>query len=87
MKIHKRVVAGIMAVCLMSGVTVIPANILPAPVLTASAEEYTYENLTYDFLEDGTIEITGCDKFATDVVIPAEIDGVPVTSIGENKYR
>ena len=44
-------------------------------------ETGTYGDLTYDFLDDGTIEITGCDEAATEVEIPAEIDGVIVTSI------
>ncbi|MDE6781999.1 MAG: leucine-rich repeat protein [Ruminococcus sp.] len=87
MKKYNKFLAGVMAVCLMGSISVIPESISPAVSLTASAEEvYTYENLTYDFLEDGTIEITGCDKSATEVVIPAEIDGVPVTSIGKNAF-
>ena len=52
--------------------------------LTASAEEYTYGDLTYEYLTDGTIEITDCDNEATFVVnVPARIDGVAVTSIGD----
>lgn len=37
----------------------------------------------YKILDDGTIEITDCDESATEVVIPSEIDGVTVTSIGK----
>ncbi len=83
-----RILAGVMAVCLMGSVAAIPENIAPAVSLTASAEsdKNVYENLTYDFLEDGTIEITGCDESATEVVIPPEIDGVPVTSIRYNAF-
>ncbi|MCM1313917.1 MAG: leucine-rich repeat protein [Prevotella sp.] len=87
MKKHNRIIAGVMAVCLAFGVGVIPESIAPAVSLTANAEEeYTYENLTYDFLEDGTIEITKCDESATEVVIPDEIDGIKITSIGKRTF-
>ena len=91
MKINK-IIAGIMAVCLMG--TVIPSVNTVAEnnsVITASAEdetdytEGTYENLAYKNYSD-YIEISGCDVSATDVVIPPEIDGVPVTSIGEYAF-
>ncbi len=56
--------------------------------LTASAAEYIYGDFTYDFLDDGTIEITGYnDKNETEVEIPASIDGVAVTSIGYGAFR
>lgn len=91
MKINK-IIAGIMAVCLMG--TVIPYVNTVAEnnsVITASADdetdytEGTYENLAYKNYSD-YIEISGCDVSATDVVIPPEIDGVPVTSIGEYAF-
>ena len=76
-----------MAVCVMGSMPVVQKNISPVVSMAESSkEEYTYENLTYDFLEDGTIEITGCDKSATEVVIPSEINGVLVTSIGESAF-
>ncbi|MDE6666128.1 MAG: leucine-rich repeat protein [Ruminococcus sp.] len=88
MKKHNRIIACIMAVCLMGSVSAVMESITPAVSLTASAEsnENVYENLTYQFLEDGTIEITYCDESATEVVIPPEIDSVPVTSIGYNAF-
>ena len=49
----------------------------------ANAE--TYCNLTYENWGDH-IEITGCEKTAVSVDIPAEIDGLPVTSIGDNAF-
>lgn len=48
--------------------------------------EYTYENLEYIVDEDETIIITDCDESATEVVIPAEIDGLSVTSIGDMAF-
>ncbi len=50
-------------------------------------KEITYGYLTYqtvDENEDGMfdyIQITGCDKLVTEVEIPSEINGVPVTTI------
>ncbi len=38
-------------------------------------------DFTYSVLEDGTIEITGYTGEATDVIIPAEIDGMTVTTV------
>ena len=41
---------------------------------------------TYNVLDDGTIEITGYNGSAENVVIPAEIDGKSVTRIGESAF-
>lgn len=56
--------------------------------LTASAdEEGTYESLTYAIYSD-SVEIIDCDKSAAgEVVIPDEIGGLPVTSIGSSAFR
>ena len=40
----------------------------------------------YKVLEDGTAEITGYKGKATDVVIPSEIDGYKVTSLGDYAF-
>ena len=87
-----RIIAGIMAVCVMGmGVPYVNTVTENNSVITASAEEEadytegTYEKLTYKNYGD-YIEISGCDEYATDIVIPAEIDGVPVTSIGNDAF-
>ncbi|MCD7812296.1 MAG: leucine-rich repeat protein [Ruminococcus sp.] len=56
--------------------------------MTASAEESDITSLlTYEILDDGTIEITGCDTSAEgDLEIPSEIDGYTVTSIGDRAF-
>lgn len=41
----------------------------------------------YKVLKDSTIEITGCDKSAMEVIIPAEIDDMPVTSIAYATFK
>lgn len=88
MKKHYKFIAGIMAVSLAFCVGVITESITPIVSAAASAEnnKNIYENLKYSFLDDGTIEITGCDKSVTEIVIPSEIDGVPVTSIGYSAF-
>ena len=87
MKKHNRIIAAVMAVCLAGSVGFMPESIAPVVSMAESAEGvYTYENLTYTFLEDGTIEITGCDKSVAEVAIPKEIDGVKVTSIGYSAF-
>lgn len=46
----------------------------------------TYGNLTYK-IENGEITITGCTSSSPkNVAIPAEIDGIPVTSIGNQAF-
>ena len=84
-----KIFAVIMAVCVMGmGVPYVNAVTENKSVITAGAVDYTkgtYGQLTYKNYGD-YIEISGCDESATDVIIPAEIDGVPVTSIGKNAF-
>ena len=47
--------------------------------------EGTYGDLTYTKY-DTYIEISKCDKNAETVEIPAEIDGLPVTTIGDSAF-
>ncbi len=44
-------------------------------------------NFEYEILYDGTAEITGYNGTASDLVIPSEIDGYKVTSIGYYAFR
>ncbi|MDE6797608.1 MAG: leucine-rich repeat protein, partial [Ruminococcus sp.] len=81
-----------MAVCVMGmGVPYVNAVTENNSVMTVSAEEEadytegTYEQLMYRNYGD-YIEISGCDETAETVVIPAEIDGLPVTSIGAGAF-
>ncbi len=46
----------------------------------------TYEDLTYQ-ISDNEVTITSCNKTATEVEIPSEIDGLPVTSIGDKAFK
>ncbi|MDE6102503.1 MAG: leucine-rich repeat domain-containing protein, partial [Ruminococcus sp.] len=88
MKVNK-IIAGIMAVCVMGfGVPYVNAIAENNSVIMASAADYTegtYELLTYKNYGD-YIEISKCDTSATEVIIPSEIEGVPVTSIGKSAF-
>lgn len=59
---------------------------------TAKAEEGTYGLLTYNTVDedgDGTfdyVKITACDQSVTEVEIPSEIEGLPVTIIEDAFY-
>lgn len=82
----KKIFTGVLACCIVSGVISSIENVTSNIVITASAEgeaeytEGTYEQLTYKKYSDH-IEISRCYELVTEVVIPAEIEGLPVTNI------
>lgn len=55
---------------------------VPVATYTTSTCELYY---TTEY--DGTLTITGCSRDASEVVIPAEIDGIPVTTIQSDAFR
>lgn len=72
----KRILSLVLTMAIMSTIIFVPTVV--------SAETYgdlTYKNNGY------YIEITGCNKSATSVDIPAEIEGLPVTSIENFAFR
>lgn len=91
-KCTKKAVSILAAIsCLFSGSVVgFTQGSLPELHLIAAAAAYQEDGLQLDYqvLSDGTIEIT---KFiqsdATDITLPAVIDGVEVTSIGEDAFK
>lgn len=48
-----------------------------------SSEEKTWGDYDYQILDDGTVEIMHYKGYDTNLVIPSEVDGKKVTSIGE----
>lgn len=89
MKIRQRIAGILTAMVCTTGVFCSGASFLMAEAETTG----TYEDLTYstvDSDEDGTddcVEITNCDESVTEVEIPSEIDGLPVTSIGSGTFN
>ncbi|MGN0677904.1 MAG: leucine-rich repeat protein [Ruminococcus sp.] len=81
----KKLIAGVLACTMICGaVPYINHSIPENYTINANAEDYTvgiFENLTYNICSDH-IEILSCDESATEVTIPSEIDGLPVTTIG-----
>ena len=68
---------------LLSVVTVL--MILPFSAFVAFAETSGYYTYT---VTDGKATITGCDKaISGDIVIPSELGGYPVTSIGDSAFK
>ena len=55
--------------------------------MTAQAEERTDDGFYYEENKDGGITIIGYTGDETELVIPGEIDGKGVTSIGDNAFR
>ncbi len=88
MKTNK-IIASLLALCMVGGTMPINNPLSLPATITASAEEEftegTYGDLTYLKYSDH-IEISSCDEFITSIDIPAEIDGLPVTVIGEYAF-
>ena len=84
----KKILAVVSALCMLCAVVPFSEKYVPETAISASAEdteeytEGTYENLEYMKYAD-YIEISGCtdEETVTEINIPAEIDGLPVTSI------
>ena len=80
----KKIIACISACCIVGGtfhMNTVKITDSTLKTIAVDSENLTYENLTYKKYSDH-IEITDCDESATEIIIPAEIDGLPVTSIG-----
>ncbi|MDE6775990.1 MAG: leucine-rich repeat protein, partial [Ruminococcus sp.] len=83
------VIAFAAACCIIGGtVQMNTMNIMDSALEASAARiiDETYENLTYRKYRD-FVTIVGCDESAESVEIPAEIDGVPVTTIGEGAFK
>ena len=83
----KKILAVAIAFAVVSGGTAPFAAEMPEFSLTANAEDAVFEKLRY-IIEDDHVVITGHTKdFPAELVIPPEIEGKPVTSIGGGAFR
>ncbi len=84
----KKIIAFICAVSLVGNVVFsgYHADSLSNSVVTVNAEALTYEDFSYEVTENGEVTITEYKGEAAEVVIPSEIDGYKVTSIGSYAF-
>ncbi len=84
----KKILAVVSALAVLGvGIPCENFNVLNDFTVSVSAEELTLENgLKYEVYLDETITITGYDGTVAEVEIPAEIDGLPVTYIGNYAF-
>ena len=85
MKGLKKRVCKVLSVVLSVMMTVSAFSGFATTSVSAVAEADQSGNFNYITLEDGTIEITGCNLIG-DIDIPSYIDGKKVTSIGEYSF-
>lgn len=82
-----RISAFVTAVMLLS----VPMQKFSVPVLAEERSEEsmygTIDLLSYTIREDNTVKINFTDITEGDIVIPAEIEGFPVTELGDNVFQ
>ena len=86
----KKIVSALLSLAVVGGALPLPGTVLPDYAIEASAEEEytegTYGEFTYRNYGD-YVEISECNESAEgEFVIPYEIDGVPVTNIGDYAF-
>lgn len=85
----KKIASAVLAFCLVGGALPISETILPNRAIAASAADFkvgVYGDLTY-FEYSDYVKISSCDTSAEgEIEIPAEISGLPVTSIAKDAF-
>ncbi|WP_295214545.1 leucine-rich repeat protein [Ruminococcus sp.] len=85
MKFWKRVMAALTAGLLCISIAPVVQTAQPEMKITASAE--TDDGFKYGVMFSGTIAITQCISNATELEVPAEIDGLAVTAINNVAFE
>ena len=81
----KQALAVVLTLALMISFVVLPTAAVESIALS-SGEALVFGDYGYKILDDGTVEITGYTGSDTEIVIPSEIEGKAVTSIGETAF-
>lgn len=81
----KKILAGLLVCALIGGAVPYNNYVMTESVTFTASAVGIYENFEYRKYSDH-VEISFCDMSATEVVIPNEIEGLPVTSIGDNAF-
>lgn len=85
----KKTIAILSALAMISGFAgVMPAEYVSSS-LTAGAEdnEDAYDALEYVIMYEEWVNIIGCDEDAVEIVIPSEIEGLPVQQISDYAFQ
>ena len=86
----KKIIAGVLALTLVSGFVPFNNNITDKYTVYAQGEKAEYTEGDYGYLKyrnyGDYIVISGCHTSAVAIEIPSEIDGVAVTSIGKSAF-
>ncbi|MGN0469401.1 MAG: leucine-rich repeat protein [Acutalibacteraceae bacterium] len=85
-KLSKKIIAIALAACMLGGTAATGVGSYMGLSTTVSAAEITSTGFEYDTNDDGTVTITGYSVSDTELVIPSEIDGKKVTSIGDSAF-
>ena len=72
---------------LFAGLISLAAALIAVCAITVCASAEESGDYSYNVLSDGTVKITGYTGSATDLTIPATIDGKKVTSIGDYAFE
>lgn len=70
----------------VSTATVVSAGAVESAAV-GSGEDLVFGDYEYQILDDGTVEITDYNGSDAELVIPSEIDGKSVTSIGDDAFN
>ena len=85
----KKIIASLLAVAVVGVAVPNVAEVMPNTSMTASAEEDFTKDKYFDFSikkYSDHIEISSYNDNSAEVEIPKEIDGLPVTRIGERAF-
>lgn len=83
----KKMIAGVIAICLFGGC--VPQIIQEHSIVSSATDikEITDGFITYGVYNDHAAVLKCSDKASGEVVIPGEIENLPVTSIGESAFE